>query len=519
MNTLKQILGPLKYHISIIDAGYVVVWANEFSKEFWGTEIVGKKCYTAYHGSDTPCEPCPVAEVFADGEPHEYEERGVKGADGSKRTFRGMAIAVAHSADARPTLAVEIGRDITEQRRAEEALKENEEMLRGLLNATTETIALIDAKGILLTANQAGAARLNTTVEETLGRCIYDVFPPDVARYRREQHLKVVRSGKPVHFVDTREGMIFDHNCHPIFNSRGEVDKVAIFTRDITAQKEAEEKLRRSEERFRTFMETASDFMFSADKEGNLTYVNASMARRLGYSKEEMIGMHLTEFLENKTRAWLEKRNKYLIPAGRGLGQGTFRTKDGEIIRGEAQVVAVYDRDGKYAGARGVYRDLTRRLRAEQALKERDKELEIKSRSLEDTNIALTVLLKRIDSDKTELEQKILDNIQGLAMPHLERLKKTPLSKKQRSYIDTLEANLKEIISPFSKVLSSRHYNLTHTEIQIANLIRQGKTTKEIAEDLHLGKKTIDSHRGNIRKKLGLRNKKVILSAHLSTLN
>ena len=310
---------------------------------------------------------------------------------------------------------------------------------------------------------------------------------------------------------------MFDHNCHPVFNLRGEVDKVAIFSREITAQKQAEEKLARAEERFRTFMETASDFMFSTDKEGNLTYVNAAMARSLGYTKEEMKGMHITEFLENATRAWLEERNKYLIPAGKASGQGTFRTRDGKIIRGEAKVVAVYDRDGKYIGARGVYRDLTKRLETEQALREREKELEIRTQSLEEANIALTVLLKRIDEDKTELEQKILDNIQALAIPHLERLKNTPLNEKQKSYADILEANLKEIISPFSQILSSRHYKLTPAEIQIANLIRQGKTTKEIAEVLHLGKKTIDSHRGNIRKKLGVRNKKIGLRAHLST--
>jgi len=87
--------------------------------------------------------------------------------------------------------------------------------------------------------------------------------------------------------------------------------------------------LRESEERFRTFMETASDLMHIADKVGNLTYVNESMAKTLGYSKEEMIGMHITQVLTKET---LEKRFEAdweeLIRKGEIGFETTFKTKD-----------------------------------------------------------------------------------------------------------------------------------------------------------------------------------------------
>jgi len=124
--------------------------------------------------------------------------------------------------------------------------------------------------------------------------------------------------------------------------------------------------LRESEERFRTFMETASDLMHIADKVGNLTYVNESMAKTLGYSKEEMIGMHITQVLTKET---LEKRFEAdweeLIRKGEIGFETTFKTKDEKKIYGEIKVVAVYDSDGKYLGSRGIFRDITERKQAE----------------------------------------------------------------------------------------------------------------------------------------------------------
>jgi len=86
------------------------------------------------------------------------------------------------------------------------------------------------------------------------------------------------------------------------------------------------------------------------------------------------------------------------------------------------------------------------------------------------------------------------------------------------TYVDIVESNLNEIISPFSRQLSSQYLNFTPSEIQIANLIKQGKTNKEIAELLYVSARTIAFHRENIRKKLDLTNKKANLRAHLSTL-
>jgi DNA-binding CsgD family transcriptional regulator/phage shock protein A len=162
--------------------------------------------------------------------------------------------------------------------------------------------------------------------------------------------------------------------------------------------------------------------------------------------------------------------------------------------------------------------EIAERKRAEQALKERGKELEIKTSSLEEVNIALKVLLKRIEEHKLEIEESVLFNMKELIVPCIEKLKEGTLDEKQRAYVNSLESNLNDIISPFSRRLSSTYWNFTPAEKKVANLVRYGKTTKEIAEFLYLSSKTIEVHRRNIRRKIGIKNKKVNLRSHLLSI-
>ncbi|MEK6196204.1 MAG: response regulator [Deltaproteobacteria bacterium] len=151
----------------------------------------------------------------------------------------------------------------------------------------------------------------------------------------------------------------------------------------------------------------------------------------------------------------------------------------------------------------------------EQRVEERTQELQMKSENLEEMNTALKVLLKKREEDKFELEEKVIYNIKEMVQPFLEKLGRTRLDDRQRTFLEILESNLDDIVSPFARKLSTRYLNLTPSEIQIANLVKQGKTTKEIAELLSLSTRTIESHRDSIRKKLGIKNQKANLRTHL----
>jgi DNA-binding CsgD family transcriptional regulator/GAF domain-containing protein len=150
-----------------------------------------------------------------------------------------------------------------------------------------------------------------------------------------------------------------------------------------------------------------------------------------------------------------------------------------------------------------------------QKLEQKTVELENRRRDLDEINTALRVLLNKRDEDRLELEEEFLINVRDLIQPYLQNLKQTSLNSLQRAYVDAVESNLKNILSPLRRKLSSQNLNLTSTELQVADLVIDGKRTKEIAALLKVSQKTIAVHRRNIRRKLGLRNTKTSLRAHL----
>jgi Response regulator containing a CheY-like receiver domain and an HTH DNA-binding domain len=193
--------------------------------------------------------------------------------------------------------------------------------------------------------------------------------------------------------------------------------------------------------------------------------------------------------------------------------------KDGKETWLETVKTPIYGDGGEIIGTAGIARDITRRKRAEEALKKRERELEAKTSNLEEVNIALKVLLKRREEDKTELEENVLANVKQLVYPYVEKMKKTPLNVDQEACVNIIETNLNEIVSPFLRKLSSKYLHFTPSEIQIANLIREGKTSKEISKLLNSSQGAIDFHRNNIRNKLGLKNKNANLRSYLLSLS
>jgi len=175
--------------------------------------------------------------------------------------------------------------------------------------------------------------------------------------------------------------------------------------------------------------------------------------------------------------------------------------------------------EGHIIGAIETLQDITERKNAEQELEKAHKELEKKvltrTRSLEDTNTALKVLLKKRDDDKKELEEKMLFNVRELVMPYITKLIESNLKERQQVYLEIIKSNLDNIINPFIQRMSFEMLKLTPAEIQVANLIKQGKSSKVIADVLNLSPRTIDFHRDNIRKKFNLNNKKINLRTYL----
>ncbi len=165
------------------------------------------------------------------------------------------------------------------------------------------------------------------------------------------------------------------------------------------------------------------------------------------------------------------------------------------------------------------HEDITDLKLTEEALKESEAALLEQKKNLEETNVALKVLLKQRENDKLELEQKVLGNMKELVFPYVEKLKRAGLKSGERTYIEIIDAHLKDIISPFLQRMSAANIFLTPQEIQVATLVKDGKTSKEIADVLNIAETTVHFHRRNLRIKFGLDNRKTNLRTYLLSLS
>ncbi len=257
----------------------------------------------------------------------------------------------------------------------------------------------------------------------------------------------------------------------------------------------------------------------------------------IGLSKEKIEGVRWPEIAEaievfradGVTRAKSEE-----LPLVRATIKGevvtneewVVRRPDGKKLNFLCNSGPIRDQHGNLAAGIIVWRDITELRRSEEKLhtnlitarKDMEEQLQAKSNRLLEVNSALKVLLRQRDEDRKEFEEAVLTNIENLIMPYVRRMKSGPLSDSQASLLEILESHLKELTSKFGKTLALEYRVLTPTEMRVAALVRDGKTSKEIADLLCISEKTASFHRNNIRTKLGLRGMGANLRSHLLTL-
>jgi DNA-binding CsgD family transcriptional regulator len=165
------------------------------------------------------------------------------------------------------------------------------------------------------------------------------------------------------------------------------------------------------------------------------------------------------------------------------------------------------------------HEEITALKLAENALQKSQEKLFDQKQSLEEANIALKVLLKQREEDKMELEKKVLTNVKDLVMPYVEKLKNSRLRLKDRTLVEIIETHLNDVISPLLQSFANAKILLTPQEMQVASLVKDGKTSKEIASILNVSETTVNFHRKNLRVKFGLTNQKTNLRSYLLSLS
>jgi len=293
-------------------------------------------------------------------------------------------------------------------------------------------------------------------------------------------------------------------------------------------RREAYAALQESERKYRILVENMSEGIWQIDRHAITTFVNPHMAAMLGYEPEEMIGKHLFDFMDEQDAA---KAQYYLERRQQGIREDhefEFRRKDGSVVYASLLTAPIMDDRGNYTGATAAVQDITEKKRVEKELdkhrrhledmiRERTAELESNNLALQELNTALKVLLQQREDDTKELEERFVLNIRNLVLPYVEIMKKGDLDAAQRAYLNIIETHLYEIATPLLKNI--RQFNLTPREMRVASLVKTGRTTKEIARIIGIAAGSIDVHRKNIRKKLGLTSRRANLLTHLESLD
>lgn len=233
-------------------------------------------------------------------------------------------------------------------------------------------------------------------------------------------------------------------------------------------------------------------------------YQSPSVKRLRGYTPEEAIAFTLEETitpssvnlaLKTITEELLNESDPTTDPNRSRVLELEHYCKDGSTIIAESTLSFLRNADGKPTGILGVTRDISIRKK--------------------ETNRTIEILLEKRTLDRKTIEKNMMSNSRDLISPLIEMLKSSGLNRRQKEMVSMIETALEQLTLPFTRELSSPRYNLTRREILVASLIREGKGSKEIAGHMNLSLRTVDNHRYNIRKKLGINNEKNSLTSVL----
>ncbi len=148
--------------------------------------------------------------------------------------------------------------DVTRQKQGERALRESEATARALMNSPTDTVVLMDTRGIILDLNETAASEFKHLGDNLIGKLADTLLPKEIAQSRRALTNQVIEKKQLVRYEDERDGRWYDTVAYPILVD-GEVTRIAMIARDITDRKKAEDKLRESEERYRQLVDISPD--------------------------------------------------------------------------------------------------------------------------------------------------------------------------------------------------------------------------------------------------------------------
>ena len=428
--------------------------------------------------------------------------------------------------------------DISDQRKSLEALRESEAHIQSLRESASNFAVYRLAKDDL-NHHKLKVAFVSSSAKEILGvqdpmkfeTWFENMHPDDVERVAKANQ-------------DAFETMRFDQEyrtynqklseyrwIHAVstgtVNENGWTGYVNGIMIDVTEKHRFHEELIKSQEHLRSLLDEASGFaVYRMVYDENAPY-NLKMAA-CSPSYETITGIDpekvtVSDYYDN---VHPDDAEAVLKAHEQAFKTGTFNQiariynpATGSYVWLHAISSAVKNEVGQITHVNGLLIDVTETQKVKIKLKKSVTSLKKHAKKQNELNTALNVLLKKRDRDKRELEQSIMLNIKEMVTPYVKKLQKSILSDDQIMLLGLIDANLEEITSQLTMKLSIPQLGLSPTEIKVANYVKRGKNSKDIAALLGVSFKTIKNQRNSIRKKLGIAGKKINLRTYLLALD
>ena len=324
-------------------------------------------------------------------------------------------------------------------------------------------------------------------------------------------------------------------NAGPVLGTEGEVVAGIVVFHDVTVLRRAEEELldlnealeQRVEERTSELAESREQsrlrdesiphMVWSVLSDGTGEYFNRRTLDYLGKTKEETKRLRWKDAVHPDDADKAVKEWGEMTRTGREgfLETRILRGADGEYLWHLVQAVPMRDADGHIARWLGTCTDIHKRKLAEEALDASRQALQKNGESLEHKNLALREILGQLELEKRQIREDVATNLRDSVFPILDRL---TFTEGNRLYVDMLRNILEDLAHPFGRKLGETAAGLTAREKEVCRMVHGGLSSKEVSGLLGISLQTVEKHRKNIRKKLGLVDSGATLGTYLSQL-
>ena len=359
-------------HILIQDAALRYVMVVNPQLGLTEEEMIGKTDFEILSKEDAVNLTRIKKKVLKSGQ-SVYLQMPVIAKDGSTQYFEGAYIPK-HNRQGKTDGIIGYFKKITERKIAEDALLTSEKTLRGVLDATKESVWLFGNDGTIIMGNNTAIQRIGRPQEEVIGRKFSELLPPELTKSRTIQLEKVVKSGQPLEFEDERDGIFFQHSFYPVFDEKRKVSCVASFSRDITKSKKNLELLMQTQQRIRFHFDNSPLAIVEWDADFIVTQWSKQAERMFGWKAPETVGKPVEKLnmifeddipvVDHTMELLMSGKRKTVTSSNRNY------TKSGNVIVCTWHNSVMTDDNGKIVSVLSLVEDITEQKKAANALRE-----------------------------------------------------------------------------------------------------------------------------------------------------